>query len=133
MLEGFDKEYHRLIEGQLITYSNLSHGTYIFKAKSSDISGFSNQVKSLVIHIDTPIYKTVWTYILYVILFFSVAFFIFNYFRQRHRDKRQRELEKFEQMKELEIYNAKIEFFTNLAHDIPTPLTLIKEPLDSFS
>lgn len=131
MLEGFDKEYHRLIEGQLITYSNLSHGTYIFKAKSSDVSGFSNQVKSLVIHIDPPIYKTVWAYILYVILFFSVAFFIFNYFRQRHRDKRQRELEKFEQMKELEIYNVKIEFFTNLAHDIRTPLTLIKGPLDS--
>lgn len=34
--------------------------------------------------------------------------------------------------KEKEIYNAKIEFFTNIAHEIRTPLTLIKSPLESL-
>ena len=32
--------------------------------------------------------------------------------------------------KEKEIYNAKIDFFTNVAHEIRTPLTLIKNPLE---
>jgi signal transduction histidine kinase len=32
--------------------------------------------------------------------------------------------------KEKQIYNAKIEFFTNVAHEIRTPLTLIKGPME---
>ncbi len=34
--------------------------------------------------------------------------------------------------KEREIYHSKIEFFTNIAHEIRTPLTLIKMPLDKL-
>ena len=40
-------------------------------------------------------------------------------------------MEKFEQEKERELYTSKIEFFTNVAHEIRTPLTLIKSPLES--
>lgn len=35
-----------------------------------------------------------------------------------------------EQMRKEEIYKAKIDFFTNIAHEIRTPITLIKAPLD---
>nr|WP_280790421.1 HAMP domain-containing sensor histidine kinase [Pedobacter petrophilus] len=38
-------------------------------------------------------------------------------------------MERFEYNKEKEIYRAKIEFFTNIAHEIRTPLTLIKGPM----
>ena len=41
-------------------------------------------------------------------------------------------MEKFEQEKEREIYNAKFDFFTNVAHEIRTPLTLIKGPLENI-
>lgn len=41
-------------------------------------------------------------------------------------------MEKFEQEKEREIYNAKFDFFTNVAHEIRTPLTLIKGPLGKY-
>ena len=34
--------------------------------------------------------------------------------------------------KEKEIYNAKINFFTNITHEIRTPLTLIKLPIDKI-
>ena len=40
-------------------------------------------------------------------------------------------MEKFEQEKEKELYVSKIDFFTNVAHEIRTPLTLIKSPLES--
>jgi signal transduction histidine kinase len=35
--------------------------------------------------------------------------------------------------KEKEIYEAKIEFFTNIAHEIKTPLTLLKGPVENLS
>ena len=41
-------------------------------------------------------------------------------------------MELLEIEKEREIYHAKIEFFTNVAHEIRTPLTLIKMPLDKL-
>ena len=37
-----------------------------------------------------------------------------------------------EQEKEREVYHAKIDFFTNVAHEIRTPLTLIKGPLENI-
>lgn len=40
-------------------------------------------------------------------------------------------MEKFERKKERELYTAKIDFFTNVAHEIRTPLTLIKSPLEN--
>jgi signal transduction histidine kinase len=38
-----------------------------------------------------------------------------------------------ENKKEKEIYRAKMEFFTNIAHEIKTPLTLIKGPIENLS
>ena len=39
-------------------------------------------------------------------------------------------MERFKNKKEKEIYQAKIEFFTNIAHEIQSPLTLIQGPVE---
>lgn len=56
---------------------------------------------------------------------------IIYYFRKRNEQKHQQAMEKFEREKERELYTAKIDFFTNVAHEIRTPLTLIKSPLEN--
>ena len=45
---------------------------------------------------------------------------------------RESQLERMENDKQKEIYDAKIRYFTNLTHEIRTPLSLIKMPLDKI-
>ena len=58
-----------------------------------------------------------------------IYYFTRNY-HQRLKEKNKRKIEQLEIAKEKELYEAKIEFFTNVAHEIKTPLTLIKGPLE---
>src|SRR3546814_11485548 len=45
-------------------------------------------------------------------------------------EKNKRKLEQLRHRKEKELYRAKIAFFTKVTHEIRTPLTLIKAPLE---
>ena len=54
------------------------------------------------------------------------------YHTRRNIRRQQQHIQAFEREKERELYNAKISFFTNIAHEIRTPLTLIKGPLENI-
>lgn len=87
---------------------------------------------SLKVHILPPFYLSVWAYIVYALLIIGCSLYTVMYFKRRSNRKHRRQMEKFEQEKEREVYNAKIDFFTNVAHEIRTPLTLIKGPLENI-
>lgn len=130
-LDDYDEEWYVAGKGP-ITYSNLPYGTYTLLVKGANSDGVWNpEVRTLKIRILPPFYLSAWASVIYVLLvagaFLSVLFF----FRRRSADKQQRVMEKFEQEKEREVYVSKIDFFTNVAHEIRTPLTLIKSPLES--
>ena len=73
-----------------------------------------------------------WAYSLYVLLGIASILYTLFYFRRRNARHYRLQAEKFEREKEREIYRAKIDFFTNVAHEIRTPLTLIKGPLENI-
>lgn len=131
-LDGFDKEWYTVERNALINYSNLPYGTYTFRLKGSNSDGLWNETERVLkIHISPPFYLSTWAYLLYLLLFFFSVAGIIRYFRKRNRQKHQQAMEKFEREKERELYTAKIDFFTNVAHEIRTPLTLIKSPLEN--
>lgn len=132
-LDGFDENWLTVQGNSLINYSNLPYGKYVFRVKGSNNDGIWNQEeKTLQIRILPPLYLTGWAYSIYIILFMGCLFYTVWYFRQRSNRKHRRQIEKFEQEKEREIYRAKFDFFTNVAHEIRTPLTLIKGPLENI-
>ncbi len=55
-----------------------------------------------------------------------------RYWNHRSETRRQLAMEAFETRKEQELYQSKIHFFTNVAHEIRTPLTLILGPLENI-
>ena len=132
-LDGFDDEWLPVGESPVVSYSNLWYGNYTFRVKASNSDGVWNENEvSLIVRILPPFYLTIWAYCVYVLLIIGCSLYAVWYFKQRSNYKHRRQMEKFEQEKEREIYHAKIDFFTNVAHEIRTPLTLIKGPLENI-
>jgi ligand-binding sensor domain-containing protein/signal transduction histidine kinase len=133
IMEGLDKDWTYLKTNRKVYFTNLSPGTYTFKVKASNSSSVWNEKETkLSITILPPIWKTPWAYVLYVVLAGLLIFYSFRSYHRRVDEKNRRRLESFEHEKEKEIYKAKIDFFTNVAHEIRTPLTLIKAPLEKI-
>ena len=85
---------------------------------------------SLIIEILPPWWTSTWAYILYAVLALLLISYFARAYHLRIKEKNRRRIELLEIAKEKELYEAKIEFFTNVAHEIKTPLTLIKGPLE---
>jgi len=130
-MEGLDKDWTFLKSNRKVYYTKLPPGDYLFKVKGSNSSGIWNQKEaSLEIRISPPYWQTIWAYILYGVIISGVGYLLIKSYLNRLVEKNRRRFELLDMEKEREIYHSKIEFFTNIAHEIRTPLTLIKMPLD---
>lgn len=131
-LEGFDKEWYTATNTPMATYTNLKPGEYTFKVRSANNAGeWNDKVRSVQITIRPPFWKTGLAYTGYLILITGAAAGLILNFRKKMYRRQQLALEKLNTEKEKEIYQAKIDFFTNVAHEIRTPLSLIKAPLEN--
>ncbi len=120
-MEGLDKEWTEVKPNRKVYFTNLSSGKCVFKLRAFVNGSWTNKDKQLVINILPPWWATWWAYLFYVIMALSLIYYLFKSYHTIVEDK-----------KEKEIYEAKIDFFTNLAHEIRTPLTLIKGPLENL-
>lgn len=132
-LLGLDNDWkYTTPEQNLITYSNLPYGKYRLQAAiCSDSGDETGPMLDLSLNIATPFYLTGWAIALYIILIILAVYYLFRYYMRNTRLKNQQYLEGCRREQEREAYDSKIRFFTNVAHEIRTPLTLIKAPLGS--
>lgn len=132
-LEGLAKEWVPFHGSRRIHFSKLPPGDYTLKIRGANNDGlWNNRETRLRITILPPIWATGWAWLFYVAVVVSIIVVIFRYYFLALHEKSRRQIETIEMGKEREIYNAKIDFFTNVAHEIRTPLTLIKMPLDKL-
>lgn len=131
-LEGIDKDWI-FSRNRQASYSHILPGEYTFRVKANNSDGkWDNPETVLQIVITPPWWQTNLAkavYTLMVLALITSAGIIYKKRTQRKYIKQQQERER---KKQEEIYTAKIDFFTNIAHEIRTPLTLIKVPLDSI-
>lgn len=130
-LEGVDQQWNYIDNITRISYNSIPPGKYTFRIKySKDGHEWSDTDTQVRINIIPPLWQTTWAYALYAIILAGIFFIAIRYYTKKKRKQVEEKLAHQEQMKKEEIYTAKIDFFTNIAHEIRTPITLIKAPLD---
>lgn len=131
MMEGSDPGWVTISGNRKVYYTNLSPGNYTFRVISSaDGNIWSENEARLNIRISPPFRSSVPAYILYLLTAAFIGYTLINFYLKKKALEHKRSIEIIETDKEREILNAKINFFTNITHEVRTPLTLIKGPLD---
>lgn len=133
-LEGFDKEWIETSSKlRIANYTNIPPGDYVFNVYGSNDNGtWSMEPASIMITIYPPWYLTTFAQISYVLLLFAVFFLFGQYTLINIRRKRKLEFDRLEKEKEKELNTAKLEFFTNISHELRSPLTLILGPVEKL-
>lgn len=133
-LDGFDAGWQYTDASKRFAYyNNLKSGTYTFYVKSSNSNGiWDEHIQTVKIVILPPPWKTWWAYTLYIILLVSIAWYIYRIIRNRIRLRNALHLREMEQAKSEEINHAKLQFFTNITHELLTPLTIISASVDEL-
>jgi len=130
-LEGYDTDWRRVEQGTGISYANLPYGTYTLHLQGINSDGKEcSDERTLVIVVHPPFYLSTFAKIIYLLLAVGLLLLAWRLFQRKNRERMERAQERLEQEKQRELYDSKISFFTNIAHEIRTPLTLIKSPLD---
>ncbi|RYG51153.1 MAG: hybrid sensor histidine kinase/response regulator, partial [Chitinophagaceae bacterium] len=133
IMEGLDKDWTYLKTNRKVYFTELSPGSYTFKVMATNGSGvWSSKVTTLSINILPPFWKSRAAYLLYFLLAVLLVYLLVRNYHQRMGEKTRRKIEFLEHEKEKEIYTAKMNFFTNIAHEIKTPLSLIKAPMEKI-
>ncbi|OCX51813.1 hypothetical protein BEL04_17530 [Mucilaginibacter sp. PPCGB 2223] len=132
MLQGFDKDWiYADASSRIATYSNLSRGNYVFRVKASNSDGVWNPVAAtLQITVLPPWWASTWAFIGYALFITGLLYIFYAYSLRYERLKNKLSYEQLLHEKELEMRQSKIEFFTNISHEIKTPLSLILAPIE---
>lgn len=134
MMDGVDSNWQYASSAQrVVTYSNLNPGEYRFRIRACDQLGtWSDKIAALDIIVKKAPWLSIWAVCGYALLFIAVCTYIIMRVLQNAREKRRQYLERLDRIKTEDIYNAKLTFFTNVSHELFTPITVISCSLDKL-
>jgi ligand-binding sensor domain-containing protein/signal transduction histidine kinase len=132
MTSGLDNDWTYIKSNRKVYFTNLSPGTYVFRVQQAG-NNETGQQAGLMIKILPPFWASWPAYIIYALLSAGIIVLLIRSYHLRVKEKTKRKIEQVAHEKEKEMYQSKIDFFTHVAHEIKTPLTLIKAPMEQIA
>ena len=133
ILRGVDKEWILNTDNNMASYTNLPPGEYLFEVRGSNNDRQWNEnTTTLKVVITPPWWRSTFAYFVYVLMLLGWIGWMAWRWNLRVKRKYKRRMEKYQTAKEQEVYKSKISFFINLVHEIRTPLSLIRLPLEKL-
>lgn len=130
-LLGFNDNWH-IVENNInsATYTNLKEGNYIFQVRATNNDGiWSDQIAELSIKIKPPFWRGKCFIGLYIAFIIGLLILFRRYSLIAISEKNKMQIERLERKNLIENTEAKMRFFTNISHEIRSPLSLISNPL----
>lgn len=125
-----DKEWTVIPDPSNLSFVGVAPGNYTLEVRAQ--SDNAESVRQIRLRILPPWYQTIWALILFTLLGIAVILGTLWLYRRRQMEKIKEQEKLFTVSQEKELYKSKMQFFTEIAHEIRTPLTLIGTPLEAI-
>jgi len=121
-LEGLENEW-KYADERSVSYVNLPKGEYRFLVRSTNSDGvWVENIAGLSIFVQPKFSETIWAWLLYgfllILVVLALLYVLFYIYRLRYRVGMEQQLA-----------DVKLRFFTDVAHELRTPITLISSPV----
>lgn len=133
-LEGYDKDYiYPENMRNIANYNNLKSGVYTFYVRGANSNNvWSTETSVLKIEILPPPWKSWWAYLLYVFFLILANYLLSRVLLNRIKIRNAMRTLEINRKKAEEINHAKLQFFTNITHDLLTPLSVIMAAVEGL-
>ena len=129
-LNNFDQDWNVINSRRTFSFTNVPKGNYTLWLKWSNSDGvWGEPVRAMDIQIKPVFWQSNVAIFIYAILLFLFLLFVWSYFGKQYKLRQNI----ISQLKEDEIHQNRLNFFTNVAHEFQTPLTLILGPIHKLS
>jgi len=132
-MEGLEEPWSNSGYSRSAVYNSLPPGKYIFHVKAANSDEVWNETGSSVpVHVLTPLALRHYMIAGYLIILGFLVYLSMELVRKSQKRKMESSMLQYQMEKDKELYDQKISFFTNIIHEIRTPLSLIKAPLENI-